>query len=163
MEISLLPLEEKHRVPVIDIFNYYIENTFAAFPENPLPYAAFDLFMSKSQGYPRVVAVDETGTVVGFGLLHPFNPFPTFAHVVEITCFLKPSCTGQKIGGRIRAHLEAEAKQRGISTILAGISSLNSVSLRYHEQAGFVRRGELVGVCRKQGKEFDLVWMQKLL
>ena len=163
MEIMLLPLEEKHRVPVIDIFNYYIENTFAAFPENPLSYEMFDLFLSKSQGYPRVAAVDETGTVVGFGLLHPFNPFPTFAHVVEITCFLKPGYTGQQIGGRIRAHLESEAKRRGISTILAGISSLNPGSLRYHEQAGFVRRGELVGVCRKRGEEFNLVWMQKQL
>jgi L-amino acid N-acyltransferase YncA len=63
---------------IIDIFNHYVENNFAAFPESCLPYESFSLFLDMAKGYPFLVAKDGTGKVLGFGFLHPHNPIPAF-------------------------------------------------------------------------------------
>lgn len=34
------------RESVMDIFNYYIENSFSAYPERKLPYEFFDTFLN---------------------------------------------------------------------------------------------------------------------
>ena len=50
-----------------------------------------------------------------------------------------------------------------IDTLLADISSLNEPSIKFHEKLGFSHCGSFKRVGRKFGKDFDVVWMQKLL
>jgi hypothetical protein len=45
MEHIIIPLSSEDREPVMDIFNYYIENSFAAYPEKKFPYQFFDMFL----------------------------------------------------------------------------------------------------------------------
>jgi phosphinothricin acetyltransferase len=52
MEYSISPITNEDRESIIDIFNYYVENSFAAYPENKLPYQAFDMLLQMSEGYP---------------------------------------------------------------------------------------------------------------
>jgi len=52
MEYSISPISNEDREAIMDIFNYYVENSFAAYPENKLPYQAFDLFLQMSKGFP---------------------------------------------------------------------------------------------------------------
>ncbi len=146
---------------IIDIFNHYVENTFAAYPEAKVPYEFFGFFMNMSQGYPFLVAKGENGKVLGFGLLRPHNPMPSFSKTAEITYFLAPEHTGQGIGKMILDRLLAEGKERGITSILANISSLNPGSLAFHRKNGFVECGRFIGIGRKKGQEFDVVWMQR--
>ena len=42
MEYSIDSMSNDDRESIMDIFNYYVENTFAAYPENKLPYQEFD-------------------------------------------------------------------------------------------------------------------------
>ncbi|MGD0951544.1 MAG: hypothetical protein ABR985_03985 [Methanotrichaceae archaeon] len=51
----------------------------------------------------------------------------------------------------------------GIVTVLASISSLNQASLAFHKKNGFVECGRFVGIGRKMGKGFDVVWMQRMV
>ena len=51
-DISFRPLEESDRVPVVNLFNYYIENSFAAYPEEKVPYEFFSLFLEITRHYP---------------------------------------------------------------------------------------------------------------
>ena len=37
MNLSFEKLSMEHKYPVMEIYNYYIEHTFAAFPGNKLP------------------------------------------------------------------------------------------------------------------------------
>ena len=50
METHFEPMGEEHRMDVIDIFNYYIENGFAAYPDNKLPYEFYDMFIIITKG-----------------------------------------------------------------------------------------------------------------
>lgn len=163
MRFSIAPLSLDDREPVIDIFNYYVENTFAAYPEHPLPYQAYDLFLQMSRGFPTGVVRDEGGKVVGFGMLRPHSPIPTLSQTAEVTCFIHPDWTGRGLGKDLLDLLEKGAAGKGVTSILASISSLNPGSIRFHERNGFLECGRFRRVGKKKGQEFDVVWMQKAL
>jgi len=163
MEIRLTPITPADRQPMLDVFNHYVRHGFAAFPEQPLPLAFIDRLLDLAKGYPTLAVKDPAGRLLGFGLLRPHNPLPTFAHTAEITYFLAPDCTRQGLGTRLLQTLEAGAREQGIRTILAGISSLNEGSLAFHRKHGFVEAGRFCQVCRKNGTLFDVIWMQKML
>jgi len=148
---------------IIDIFNHYVESSFAAYPESKVPVEFFDLLLHMAEGYPFLVAKDGYGELLGFGLLRPHNPFPAFSRAAEITYFLAPECTGKGIGRQMLNHLLVGAREKGIKTILANISSLNSASLAFHKKNGFQECGRFIGIGRKWGQDFDVVWMQRML
>jgi L-amino acid N-acyltransferase YncA len=162
-EHSMRPIEAADRTAVVDLFNYYIENTFAAYPEQRVPYEFFDIFLAACRNYPSVVAEDAGGRFLGFGMLRPHNPMPAFARTAEVTYFITPDATGRGLGSRMLAHLEQEGKKRGITCILAGISSRNPGSLRFHRKNGFIECGRFRNIGRKREMPFDVVWMQKEL
>ncbi|MEF2145954.1 MAG: N-acetyltransferase family protein [Desulfovibrionaceae bacterium] len=159
MELSCREIQLQDRIPLIDIFNYYIKETFAAYPEKPVPYEAFDLMMTESAGYPALVLQDPSGTAKGFVLLRPYNRIPTFGHCAVISCFIEANQTGQGAGKMLYETLFEAAKERGLDHILAGVSSENRSSLRFHLRMGFVECGRFPGVLRKHGRSLDEVWL----
>jgi L-amino acid N-acyltransferase YncA len=163
MDYSMSPISDEDRESIMDIFNYYIENSFAAYPETKLPYEAFDIFLQMSQGYPTATVKDNNGNIIGFGLLRSHNQMPIFSQTAEITYFISPEHTGRGIGKKLLSHLEEEGTRRGVTNILANISSLNPRSIDFHRKNGFIECGRFRSVGRKKGQVFDTVWMQKML
>ncbi len=163
MDYSMSPIFEEDRESIIDIFNYYVENSFAAYPETKLSYEAFDMFLQMAQGYPTAAVRDNHGNLIGFGLLRSYNPMPTFSQTAEITYFIRPEHTGKGIGKKLLSRLEQEGKRKGITNILANISSLNPKSINFHKKNGFIECGRFKSVGRKKGRSFDTIWMQKIL
>ncbi len=88
---------------------------------------------------------------------------PVFSRVAEITYFMAPEYVGQGIGSQILERLLVWARENGITSILASISSLNPGSIAFHKKNGFVECGRFAGIGRKKGKDFDVVWMQKMI
>jgi len=163
MEYTITPMSQADREAIMDIFNHYVENTFAAYPENKLPYAAFDMFLQMSQGFPAGSIKDQDGKTIGFGMLRAHNQIPTFSHTAEVTCFIHPDHTGKGIGKMMLDYLETGAREKGITNILANISSLNPGSIRFHQRNGFMECGRFEKVGKKKGQVFDTIWMQKML
>lgn len=156
-------MHQGDRESVTDIFNYYVENGLNAFPEEKMPYSFFDEVFLKGGGYPRIVAENEAGKVVGFAMLRPHNPIPAFRETCEITCFIKPEMTGRGLGTQMIRFLIEEAGSRGIRNILAAISSVNKGSVDFHRRQGFKECGRFAGIGRKKGVSFDVIWMQLTL
>ena len=157
---TIREMKEEDRISIIDIFNYYVEHSFAAYPEEKLPYAFFDNVFLKPEGYPRIVIVNQNENVVGFAMLRPYSPIPAFKSTSEITYFIHPDMTGQGLGSLMLKYLLCEAKFKGIRNILAGISSLNEGSIRFHIKNGFKECGRFHVIGLKKGISFDVVWMQ---
>jgi phosphinothricin acetyltransferase len=163
MEYSVAPITREDREPIINIFNYYVENSFAAYPEVRVPYQAFDMLLNLANGFPAGAIKDEEGEVVGFGMLHAHNSMPAFSRTAEVTYFIHHDHTGKGLGRALLGFLEKGAVERGIDSILASISSLNPGSIGFHRKNGFLECGRFVKVGKKNGREFDTVWMQKRL
>ena len=121
------------------------------------------MFLQMSKGFPTGSIEDKNGMIVGFGMLRAHNPMPAFSHTAEVTYFIHPDHTGKGLGKILLEFLEREGRGRGITTLLANISSLNAGSINFHEKNGFIERGRFKGVGEKNGQLFDTVWMQKML
>ena len=160
-EVALEPMAECHGHAVIDIFNHYVTQSFAAYPDQPAPYEFFARFQQMTQGYPAYVAVVGPGRVVGFGFLRPFHPANTLRRTAEVTYFISPEHRGQGIGRVMLDRLIEEAASRGIDSLVANISSRNEESLAFHRKNGFRECGRFQEAGRKNDLDFDIVWMQR--
>lgn len=96
----------------MDVFNYYVENSFAAYPENRLSYRALDVFLHMSEDFPTGTVRDQNGRILGFGMLRSHNPMPTFSRTAEVTCFVHPDHTGKGLGKMLLGFLEKGAAQK---------------------------------------------------
>jgi L-amino acid N-acyltransferase YncA len=163
MEYLISPITTEDREPIMDIFNYYVENSFAAYPECKLPYQAFDMLLQMSKGHPTGSLKDQKGKIVGFGMLRTHNPMPAFSQTAEVTYFIHPDHTGKGLGKMLLVFLEKEGSDKGVTNILANISSLNPRSIKFHKKNGFIECGCFKNVGKKNGQIFDTVWMQKML
>ena len=163
MEYSINPISNEDCESIIDIFNYYVEHSFAAYPEYKLPYQAFDMFLKISDGFPTGTIKDQNGKIVGFGMLRTHNQMPVFSQTAEVTYFIHPDYIGKGLGKMLLRFLEKGAVEKGITNILANISSLNPNSIKFHQKNGFIECGRFRKIGKKKGQKFDTVWMQKML
>ena len=55
VNIEFKNMTKEYSKEVIDIFNYYVENSYAAYPESKLQYEFFKKFLEIISGYPAFV------------------------------------------------------------------------------------------------------------
>jgi phosphinothricin acetyltransferase len=163
MQYSIRAMNADDCRPVMDIFNHYIEHSFAAYREQRMSDKGFDIFLEAARGYPSGIVRDDKGQVLGFGMMRAHKPAPEFFYAAEITYFLHPDYRGMGIGTALLQSLEKQGRELGITTVLAHISSRNPESLNFHSKNGFIECGRFMQVGRKNGQKFDVVWMQKML
>jgi phosphinothricin acetyltransferase len=164
MNVIFDRMSREYGKEVMDIFNYYVENSFAAYPENKLPYESYGTFLEMTKNYPAYVLKNaESEKVLGFCFLKAYSPFPVFRETAEISNFLAKDEIGKGLGTDALRRLEEDAKNVGINRILARISSENSKSIQFHSKNGFIECGRLNKIGKKQGKYFDIIWMEKEL
>jgi len=163
MKYGLAPLSQEDREAVIDIFNYHVENGFAAYPEQKLPSEFFDHLLQIIAGYPSVAVKDEHEKEIGFGFMRPYHPSSSFRRTAEVTYFLLPEHTRKGIGRMMLDYFMQESSRLRVDNLMANISSLNEQSLQFHRKMGFELCGRFRRIGKKFGKDFDVVWMQKLL
>lgn len=164
MSYTFEKLNDSHKVPVINIYNHYIENSFAAYPEQKVPCEFFSIMLEKVQDYPAYAIVNtSTNKVAGFCYLKMYHPFAVFKETAEITYFIEPAEVGKGIGKLSLKLLEEKGREKGIRQILASISSKNEQSLIFHLNNGFKECGRFTNVGKKKGEHFDIIWMQKTI
>lgn len=155
-------MSDDHRIEIIDIFNFYILNSYSAYPEEKVSYNYYDKFLEITVNFPAF-AIKLNDKIVGFCYLSSYNPLSTFSETAVITYFIDKEHTGKGIGKIALNKLETEAGRKGIKNILANIASINEESLVFHSKNGFKQCGEFRGIIQKNNRQFDIIWMQKRL
>jgi phosphinothricin acetyltransferase len=162
-EYIMEPMQPEDGQAVIGIYNYFVLHSLAAYPDQKVPKNHFKKFWDMIHGYPAIMVKLKNGEPLGFGFLHPYRPIHTMQHTAEVTYFILPEYTGYGIGTKILTYLESMAPEFGIEILLANIASKNRQSLNFHRKNGFIECGRFKRIIRKNGLEFDMVWMQKYL
>jgi phosphinothricin acetyltransferase len=163
MEYIIRKVCDTDKKNVIDVFNYFIEKTFAAYPEKKVEYSFFEILQEISVNDSCYVIEDRNHTIIGFGLLRKHQHVDVFQRTAEVTYFILPEHTERGLGSKLLDILIHDARESDIDTLLAHISSLNEKSILFHRKHGFVDCGRFQRVGKKRGKDFDVVWMQKFL
>ncbi len=158
---DFVPLGRQHLEGMRRIFNHHIATGYGAYPEKPVDREVVESLLRRAEGYPAIAVEASDGTLLGFGFLSAYSPQDVFAHTAQITIFLDPQITRVGIGTRLLRRLEADARNQGITAILAHISSRNPASFAFHTKHGLVVCGRFPNIGRKWGKPFDIVWMIK--
>jgi phosphinothricin acetyltransferase len=152
---------------MLEVFNYYVENSFAAYFETAVGPDFFKRLyeqngQNKSENFPLYV-IEGEGKILGIGALRPYLPFPNFMHTGILSYFILPEYTRKGMGTGLLDILCQEAQIRKMKTLLVNVSSKNEASLSFHIKNGFVECGKLKAVGTKFGECFDIVWLQKFL
>jgi L-amino acid N-acyltransferase len=158
--VRIRPVSERDREQVISIFNHYVKESHAAFPDQPVEPRFFDVML---HGSHACYVADSGGNVVGFTILRPFLPFPAFSTTAAVTFFILPSHVRQGLGTRMLEAITRDATRLGIRTLVAQISSRNSGSIIFHGKQGFSECGRVPDAGKKFGESFDLVLMRRVL
>ena len=147
---------------ILDIINFYIVNSTSYFSVAPLTRSSISDMLNEKTILPGYVVLsgDE---LIGFGYAYNFRPESTFSQTVKLTYWLKDGFTRKGIGSQLYNLLETELRTLKIATILVNISSENVASLNFHKALGYKECGNFEKIGYKNGRYFDLVWMQKFL
>ena len=162
-EYTIRKVADTDREAVMDVFNYFIVNSFAAYPDKEADYSIFGFLRGMARDDIFYVIEDSQKKVAGFGLLRHHQRVEAFNRSAEVTYFILPAHQGKGLGKQLLDTLAVDAQRSGVDTILANISSLNEQSLKFHSKQGFKECGRFQRVGSKFGRDFDVVWMQKFL
>lgn len=146
------------------IYNDAVLNTTAVFDYTARePQAQRDWLQMKAEQNLPVLVAEEAGTVLGYASYGPFRPWPAYLYTVENAIYIAPQSRGKGIGAQLLPPLLQIATERGLRTMIAGITADNAASLRLHEKLGYSQ----AGVIREAGWKFerwlDLVFLQRML
>ncbi len=146
------------------IYNAEVVGSTATFDLRPRTPAEQAAWMAEHQGtYPVVVAVDDAGTVLGFGSLSTYRDRPSYATTVEDSVYVDSAHRGGGVGRELLAELVRLGTLHGFHSMIARIGGDNTASIALHEACGF----EHVGVEREIGRKFnrwlDVAVLQRML
>lgn len=118
---------------------------------------------ARSPRHPVLVAVDGSGTIVGWGSLNPFNPRPAYDHVVDFSVYVAREQRGRGIGDALLGALEVRARALGYHKMVLAAFPTNAPGMRLYERHGF----QTVGIYHEQGmlddQWVDVIIMEKIL
>lgn len=146
---------------ILDIYNDAVRNTTAIWNETPVDLANRQAWFEAraQQGYPILVAVDDTG-VLGYASFGDWRPFEGFRHTVEHSVYIRGDQRGKGLGPILMAALIERARTCDKHVMVAAIESGNAASIRLHERLGFATTGQMAQVGVKFGRWLDLTFMQ---
>jgi len=146
------------------IYNAEVVGSTATFDLRPRSVDEQAAWMVEHQGtYPVVVAVDDAGTVLGFGSLSSYRDRPSYSTTVENSVYVDTGTRGKGVGRAILEELVRLGTLHGFHSMIARVGGDNTASIALHQACGF----ELVGVEREIGRKFnrwlDVAVLQRML
>ncbi len=135
--------------------------TFDLVPRSPSDQRAWQ--EARSGAHAVLVAVDDDGTVLGFGSLSPYRERPAYSTTVEDSVYVHRDHQGRGVGRLVLADLVALAGSHGFHTVMARIVAGHDASIGLHAALGFETVGTEREIGRKFGRWLDVVVMQRML
>jgi phosphinothricin acetyltransferase len=117
----------------------------------------------KSQGYPYLAALSESGVLLGYAYASAFRTRPAYRWIVEDSIYIASEARGLGIGKALLFALIDRSVQLGFRQMVAVIGGAHPASIAVHRSAGFAETGLLVGTGYKHGRWLDTMLMQRAL
>lgn len=117
----------------------------------------------KAAGFPIVLAVEDGGTVLGYGSYGSYRGREGYRGTIEHSVYLFPDARGKGVGKALLVWLIEKARVDGYHAMVAVIDASNTISIVMHEKFGFESTGVLRQLGQKRGKWLDQVQMVLLL
>lgn len=149
----------------VTIYNRYITETTITFEFDPLTEAQFaDRVRRITQTYPYYVYEDDqTGKILGYAYLDCYSERRAYRFTCDISIYLDMDARGHGIGRALYDAIEAEAHRRGFYTVVAIVTSENTVSMAFHEAMGYEKMADFENLGNKFGRWLGVRYYRKNL
>ena len=97
---------------------------------------------------------------MGWATFGPFRAKPGYRFTAEHSVYVRDGLRGRGVGRALMLPLIAEARARGLHSLVGGVDAGNAGSLAFHERLGFERVAHFREVGHKFGRWLDLVFLQ---
>lgn len=147
---------------ITDIYNEAILTTDATFDLELKTEDEQGVWLASHDRMHPVLVAEQDGVVVGWVSLSEWSSRCAYAATAEISLYIKEEFRGKGAGRRLMEDVMWEGERIGLHTVLARITTGNTVSIHLHESLGF----EHVGIMREVGQKFnrtlDVLLMQRI-
>jgi L-amino acid N-acyltransferase YncA len=157
---GIRPLTAQDWAAVERIYAQGIEDGEATFEIATPSWESFDA--GKLPGL-RLVAVDDSGGILGWAAASPVSSRPAYRGVIEHSVYVDREARGTGVGRLLLAALMAAADRAGVWTIQSSVFPENVASLRLHEAAGFRIVGTRERIARSQRGPHAGQWRDTVL
>lgn len=141
---------------IIQIYNYYVENTSISFEEKPVTQQEMERRIGAvTQGYPWLV-YEESGEVLGYAYINRWKERSAYRFTAETTIYVEKSRAGQGIGSKLLSVLLDRARAMGLHALIAVIAQPNKKSVALHEKFGFKKVAHFAQVGFKNDHWVDV-------
>jgi L-amino acid N-acyltransferase YncA len=109
--------------------------------------------------YPYIVAVDQSGDIVGYAYAHSFRDRPAYRWSVETSIYVHRQKRTKGVGKLLYTKLLDILRRQGFVIAMAGITLPNEASVRLHESFGFRRVGSMPDIGYKDGEWHEVAFL----
>jgi L-amino acid N-acyltransferase YncA len=156
--VSVVPLEAGHWPAVREIYAEGIATGNATFETDTPTWEGWNASHLPAH---RLVALSETGDVIGWAALSPVSDRCVYGGVAEESVYVASSARGRGVGRALLERLIGDSEDAGIWTIQTGIFPENESSLRLHERVGFRVLGTRERLGRLNGVWRDVLFLER--
>ena len=150
----------------LEIYNFFIENSFSNFEEKKLSKLVFDLLLKeiKKNKLPFILAI-KNKEVIGLAFVNKFREKSGYRFTYEHSIYIDPKFVNYGYGNKILKELIVTCRKiKKIKNLIAVIGGLNNfASVKIHKNNGFHYIGTIKKAGYKKNKWVDSIYMQKRL
>ncbi|MBN1411552.1 MAG: N-acetyltransferase [Spirochaetales bacterium] len=146
---------------VLELYNYYIENTTYTFHVRPLTHEEMRGIVLFDDGRYKTFLIYDEDQFCGYCILSRYSHREAYDITAEITIYLKPEYTKRGVGGQAIKFLEDYANKKGINVLLAVVSEENKASMRLFRKNGYKKCAHFKKVGKKFNRLLDVIIFQK--
>jgi len=156
-------VKESDSRSILDIYNYYIENTTITFEQTSLSINEMEARVKKiSESFPYLVREDE-GKITGYAYANTWKERCSYNKTAEISIYLRNGTQGKGRGKELLKSLIDELYNNQFHLLIAGITQPNDASVKTIEHFGFKKVGQFTEVGFKKNRWIDVGYWELLL
>ena len=163
--MTLIECTPAHAPEILAIFNEEILHSTSLYDYAPRTSAMIDAWFAEKQknNHPVRGVLAPDGSLAGFATYGSFRARPAYKYSVEHSVYIHKAHRGRGLGKLLLREIVAAAQRQNFHTVIGGIDSANTASIRLHLSLGFTHCGTVKQAGFKFGRWLDLDFYQRIL
>ena len=151
--MELRPCTEQQLPEILDIYNDAILNSTALYDYKIRTIEMMHAwYADKIKGnFPIVGAFDQNNVLLGFSTYGMFRVRPAYKYTVEHSVYVRTDKRGNGTGKILLKEIIKKAIEQDFHVMVGVIDASNTISMKLHENEGFI----LTGIMKEVGYKFD--------
>ncbi len=162
-EVKFIEINETYLPQVLEIYNYYIQNSTATFSIQPVTLEEMRRIVFYSDPRFKTFIIFDQDKLCGYCILARYKEREAYNITAEATLYLHPEFTGKGIGSQALQFLESFARQNQFHSLISVICSENTASIKLFGKNSYTKCAHYKEIGKKFGRLLDVVVYQKLL